>query len=91
MNAISMLAEERTASIRDIQKNPSAALRGVTRVMRGSETIGFFLSNEYFLDLVEDTQARKSKTFVKYVAASRRATKKTKGTSLAALAAEYGI
>jgi len=37
-----LLLRERTASIRDIQKNPSKALQGITRVMRGGKTFGFF-------------------------------------------------
>jgi len=58
MNKFSMLANERIASIRDVQKNPSFALRGITRVTRGSKTIGFFLSNDEFANLVENLCAK---------------------------------
>lgn len=67
-----MLADERVASIREIQKNPSRMLRGITRVMRGSTTIGFFLSNDDFVDLVENQEALASKPFLKRIAKARR-------------------
>lgn len=54
MNKFTVLSQERVASIRDIQKNPSAALKGITRVMRGSKTIGFFLSNEDYKDFLDE-------------------------------------
>ena len=91
MNKFSMLANERIASIRDVQKNPSSALRGITRVTRGSKTIGFFLSNDEFADLVENQDALSSKTFVRKVAEARRQARNRKLTSLDTLAAEYGI
>lgn len=91
MNKHSLLADERVASIRQVQKNPSAALRGITRVMRGSKTIGFFLSNEEFAELVESQEALASKRFVKTIAKARRATVGKKGTSLSAVAKEYGL
>jgi len=72
MNALSILSNENVASIRDIQKNPSKALRGVTRVMCGSKTIGFFLSNEEFAELVENQEAAASKLFVRRIAKARR-------------------
>ena len=52
-----LLTREHIASIRDVQKNPSKTLRGVTRVMRGSKTIGFYFSNEELDDLLEDLDA----------------------------------
>src|SRR3989339_289249 len=39
--AYQLLQREHVASIRDVQKNPSRSLRGMTRVMRGSTTFGF--------------------------------------------------
>jgi len=91
MDTFSILADERIASIREIQKNPSRMLRGITRVTRGSKTVGFFLSNEDFADLVESQEALASGPFVKRVARARRDMKKGKGVSLKALAKEYGI
>lgn len=36
------LTKENIASIRDLQKNPSASLQGITRIMKGKTTLGFF-------------------------------------------------
>lgn len=80
MNAFSTLADERIASIREIQKNPSRMLQGITRVTRGSRTIGFFLSNDDFADLVESQEALTSKPFLKRMAKTRRDIKAGKKT-----------
>ena len=91
MNTFSVLADENIASIREIQKNPSRMLRGITRVTRGSKTIGFFLSNEDFSDLVESQEALASASFVKRVSKARKELAAGKGVSLKALANEYGV
>ncbi len=91
MNTFSTLADERIASIREIQKNPSRMLRGITRVTRGSKTVGFFLSNEDFAELVENQEALASKPFVNRIAKARRDMKAGKGISLKALVKEYGL
>ena len=85
MSRFSPLASEHVASIREIQKNPSRALRGITRVMRGSKTIGFFLSNDEFAELVENHEAESSPAFAKRIAKARRDLKAGKGVSLGAL------
>ena len=85
------MADERVASIREVQKNPSAALRGITRVTRGSKTIGFFLSNEEFIELVENQEALLSKHFLKAIGKARREATVHKGTPLSALTKEYGL
>ena len=91
MNTFYTLADERIASIREIQKNPSRMLRGITRVTRGSKTVGFFLSNEDFAELVENQEALASKPFVNRIAKARRDMKAGKGISLKALVKEYGL
>ena len=91
MNTYSILADERVASIREIQKNPSRVLRGITRVTRGSKTIGFFLANQDFSDLVESQEALSSKAFLTRVAKARRDMKAGKGISLATVAKGYGL
>lgn len=91
MNKFSLLADEKVASIRDVQKNPSQALRGITRVTRGSKTIGFFLANDDFADLVESQEALSSSTFIKRVAKARRDLKTGKGSSLSQIAQTYGV
>ena len=57
---LSLLLREKTASIREIQKNPSKALQGITRVMRGGKTYGFFLSARDMADWVENLEASQS-------------------------------
>ncbi len=91
MNSFSLLTNERIASIREIQKNPSKVLRGVTRVTRGSKTIGFFLANEDFADLVESHEALGNASFVRRVKKARRDLKSGKMISLEKLAQEYGV
>ena len=91
MDKFALLADERVASIREVQKNPSAALRGITRVTRGSKTIGFFLSNEDFVELVENQEASSSKQFIKAMRKARRDMVTRKGTSLSVLAKEYDL
>lgn len=91
MNTFSILANERVASIRDIQKNPSGALKGVTRVTRGSKTIGFFLANEDFADLVESREALASKPYLGRLKAAKKDFVAGKGKSLKTLAKEYGV
>jgi len=89
MTSLSILANEHISSIRDIQKHPSRALRGITRVMRGSKTMGFFFSNEHFEDLMESIEALSSKNYLARIAKARRS--KSKGIPLAKLAAKYGL
>lgn len=91
MNKFSLLTTERVASIREVQKNPSAALRGITRVTRGSQTIGFFLSNEEFAELVENQEAANSPTHLRRIATARRLAKRGGGKSLRLIAKEYGV
>ena len=91
MNKFSLLADENTASVREIQRNPSRALRGITRVMRGSKTVGFFLSNENFDELVENQEATASRAHVRRVAQGRRDLAAGKGVSLGTLSAKYGV
>ncbi len=87
----SVLARENVASIRDVQKNPSKALRGITRVIRGSKTIGFFLSNEEWEDLLENIEAMSSPSFRARVRSARRQMKEGKTVPLAEILKKYGI
>ena len=68
---LSLLLRERTASIREIQKNPTKALRGITRVMRGAKTHGFFLSAREMEEFIEDFEASQSGTLKQRVQEGR--------------------
>lgn len=86
-----LLTRERVASIREVQQNPSRALQGMTRVMRGSKTIGFFFANEDLDELLEDVEAASSPTLRRRVAAARKGSKGKKTASAADLAKRYGM
>lgn len=86
-----LLTRENVASVRDVQKNPSRSLRGITRVMRGSKTLGFFFSNEELDDMLEDLESASSKSLRARVKVARDGLKKGEGISLQSLSKEYGV
>ncbi len=88
---LTVLANERLASIRDVQKNPSKALRGITRVTRGSKTLGFFLSESCLDELVENFEALTSPAYLKQIRQARKEMKQGKGVSFHRVAARYGL
>lgn len=87
----SALARERIASIRDVQKHPSRALAGITRVIRGGKTIGFFLANEEWSDLMEDVDAAHSPAFRARVKSARKQAAAGTAAPLSDVAARYGL
>lgn len=89
--SLQILAGENIASIRDVQKNPSRALKGVTRVMRGRKTIGFFFSNAEWEELQEDMEMAASKTLQARVREARKDIKNKATISLADVAKRYGL
>ena len=89
--AYQLLEKEHVASIREIQKNPSKALKGITRVMRGNKTIGFFFSNEEFDEILEDIEAISSKTLQKRVKKAREEIEKGEVYSHDEIMKEYGL
>lgn len=91
MKTYQLLTKEHVTSIREVQKNPSQALRGVTRVMRGSETLGFFFSNEEFNEILEDLEASACVNLRSRVRVARRGLKKTALRSVDQLSAQYGL
>lgn len=86
-----LLAKEHVVSIRDIQKNPSKVLQGLTRVMRGPKTIGFFLSNEEMDNLLEDLEAAASRSLRARVKEARKGLKANQLVSIQDLAKKYGV
>lgn len=91
MSTLQLLAKERVASIREVQKNPSQALQGVTRVIRGAKTVGFFFSSEEMDDILEDFEAFSSPHFQAEVGRARKELAKGKGISLGKIVKRYGI
>lgn len=88
---LEQINKERIASIREIQRNPSKALQDITRVVRGSKTIGFFLSSEEFDELLEDLEALGSQTLKARVRAARRFARTSKTFSLSDALTRYGV
>ena len=91
MKPYQLLTQERIASIRDVQKNPSKALRGITRVMRGSKTVGFFFSNDDFDEILEDIEAGACRDLRRRVKTARAGLKKGETFSLESIAAKYAV
>ncbi len=87
----SFLSQERVASIREIQKSPSSALRGFTRVLRGTKTLGFFFPKDEFDTLLEDMEALSSKNLRARVKKARKGFQKHRRVSLEDMAARYGV
>ena len=90
-SSLAFLLDEHVASIRDIQKNPSKALRHITRVTRGSKTLGFFISEEEMEDLVETLEALSSKPFRARMKRARQEIKKGKTIPFEKIARQYGL
>lgn len=44
ISPLKVLSKESIVSIRDLQKNPSASLKDITRITKAGKTIGFFFS-----------------------------------------------
>lgn len=87
----SILAKEHVASIREIQKNPSQALKGLTRVMRSGQTIGFFFPNDELENLLEDLEALSSPAFRSRIRQARNDLRRGKTVSLKRIASRYGV
>ena len=88
LKTLKSLQEERVVNIRDLQKSPSNSLKGITRILRGKNTLGYFLDPQALDDLIEDMEATKSPTYLKRIAAARK--DKTR-IPLTDVLKEYGI
>lgn len=87
LKTLQSLQEERVVNIRDLQKSPSRSLKGITRILRGKHTLGYFLDPQALDDLIEDFEALNSPAYLKRIAAARR--DKTR-IPLENVIAEYG-
>lgn len=87
-----LLEKENVASIREIQINPSKVLKGITRVVKGGKTMGFYFSNEEFDEILEDIAAMASKDLRKRVKEARlQLSKGDSGIPLEDVAKSYGL
>ncbi len=91
IKAYAILAKEHIVSIRDVQKNPSKSLRGLTRVMNGSKTHGFFFSIDDMDDLMEDIEMSMSKSLRATVKKARLEIKRGETISLDDFRKKYDL
>ena len=71
LKILKALQEENVVNIKQLQKSPSRYLKGVTRIMRGSKTHGFFFDPRALEDFLEDWEAANSENFKKSIARAR--------------------
>ncbi len=72
LNTLKSLREERVVNIKELQKSPSKSLKGITRILRGKSTLGYFLDPQALDDLIEDFEAANSPAYLKRIAAARK-------------------
>jgi len=88
LQTLKTLKTEEVVNIKELQKSPSRYLQGLTRILRGKKTLGYFLDEDTFSDLVEDMEAMSSPNYLKSIL---RARKSKKFTSLDKVKKMYGI
>jgi len=88
LQTLKVLKREKVTNIKELQKSPSRHLQGITRILRGKKTLGYFLNEEIFSNLIEDMEAMSSPNFIKSIT---RARKSKKHTPLSSLIKKYGV
>lgn len=88
LQSLKLLKNEKMVNIKELQKSPSRHLQGITRILRGKTTLGYFFAEKIFNDLVEDMEAMSSPNYLKSV---MRARKNKRLTPLSQVKKRYGI
>jgi len=88
LQTLKILKNEAIINIKELQKSPSQYLKGITRILKGKKTIGFFLDVEIFENLIEDLEAMNSP---KYLDSIKRARDSKDLTSLSEVNDMYGV
>ena len=88
LQTLKLLKHESMVNIKELQKSPSRHLRGITRVLRGKTTLGYFFAENIFSDLIEDMEAMSSQNYLKSV---MRARQSKKLATLSQVKKKYGI
>ncbi len=88
LQTLKLLQNEGVVNIKELQKSPSRYLKGLTRILRGKETLGYFITGAVFDDLIEDMEAMSSPNYLKSI---DRARGSNKSTSLSDVAKKYGV
>ena len=88
LQTLKLLKHESMVNIKELQKSPSRHLQGVTRILRGKTTLGYFFAEDIFSDLIEDMEAMSSPNYLKSIMKARRSKKLT---TLSQVKKKYGI
>lgn len=88
LRTLQTLKNEEVVNIKELQKSPSRYLQGLTRILRGKKTLGYFLDENTFSQLVEDMEAISSPNYLKSI---QKARKSKKLISLSDVEKKYGI
>lgn len=91
MNQLQTLAQENVVSIRDIQKNPSKALKGITRVVKNNHTMGFYLDREAYDDLLEEEAMLNNPRIIREIKKARKEVQEGKTAPLEKVLKQYGL
>lgn len=88
LQTLKLLKDEGVVNIKELQKSPSRHLTGITRILRGKSTLGYFFSEDTFSDLIEDLEAISNPRYLKSI---MRARKNKKLMPLSQVKKKYGV
>lgn len=88
LQTLRLLKNEGMVNIKELQKSPSRHLQGVTRILRGKTTLGYFFAENIFSDLIEDMEAMSSPNYLRSVIRARQSKKLT---PLSQVKKRYGV
>jgi len=71
LQTLKSIQNEKVVNIKELQKSPSRHLKNITRILRGNQTLGYFLDQEAFENLVEDLQAMSSRSYLTSIKSAR--------------------
>ncbi len=94
MSGYTLIGQEKVVLIRELQKHPTKALQGVTRIMRGGESLGVFFPDAILEALMEDLEMLHSdrlKKRVKHVRNSLKRGGTKRFASARSVAKRYGV
>lgn len=91
LSTLTTLQQENIVTIRELQKNPSTALKKVTRILRNGKTFGFFFAESEIEDLMEDIEALSSPNYLASIKRADQNIKAGKTVPLETVLKKYGI
>lgn len=71
LQTLKTIKNERVVNIKELQKSPSRHLKNITRILRGNQTLGYFLDEEAFDNLIEDLEAMSSPSYLDSIKKAR--------------------